>query len=239
MPSIKLSDIHTELLALAAGNEEYAYFNSKIINTKKTVLGVRVPDMRKLAKKLAKNVTPADIAEYIESLDTTVYEQTLLAGLLINCAKISDDEAVALAREYLDLTDNWAEIDIFAQKRKTFDEKLWWDFAIENLSSPHEFNVRYGVIEMMANFLNEKYIEKVFARLRTIRHEGYYVRMGMAWLYATAAVKFYERTLKEIKTAAIPIWTKKKALTKMLESYQFTATQKEEIRALRAVFPRT
>lgn len=153
--------------------------------------------------------------------------------MLINYSKLTDAEKISLAKKYLKLTDSWAEIDMFVEKKKK-NEKMWWRFAVSSLDSKHEFTVRYGIIEMMANFLREDYIEEVFAYLRNITHDGYYVRMGMAWLYATAAVKYYRQTLQEIKTADIPHWTKKKALTKMIESYQFTPRQKEEIKALRA-----
>lgn len=231
--SIDINALNNELAHLATGNEEYALFNKRIVNTNKKVLGVRTPDLRKLAKRHAKDISFAEIEQFLNEADKDIYEQTMLGGMIINYAKLSDVERIHLAKEYLGLTDSWAEIDMFAQKRRTFDDKLWWNFAVESLGSPNEFIVRYGVIEMMSNFLNEKYIDKVFEELRGITHDGYYVRMGMAWLYATAAIKFYDHTLREIKNADLNIWTKKKALTKMLESHQFTTEQKEEIRLLR------
>ncbi len=231
--TLSIEEIQHELKLLAAGNEEYAVFNRRIVNTQKTVLGVRVPDLRKLAKKLAKQCTADDIAQYIDSLDKSIFEQVLLAGMIINQASMTDREAITLAGKYLQLVDSWAEVDIFASKRKTFDEEKWWAFAVSCLTSRHEFTVRYGVIEMMANYINEKYIESVYTHLRGIQHEGYYVKMGMAWLYATAAVKFYRRTSDEIVQADIDRWTKGKSLQKMLESYQFSKEQKEEIRKLR------
>lgn len=232
--TLNLDDIHDELAALAMGNNEYAHFNKRIVNTGKTVLGVRVPALRKLAKRLARGCTADDIVEYIEHLDAAIYEHVMLAGMMINYATLPDFEKIELATHYLPLADSWAEIDTFAMKRKSFDEQAWWDFAARNLKSKDEFVVRYGVIEMMANYLTDAYIERVFSNLRRVTHDGYYVRMGMAWLYASAAVKYYDETLKEINTANLPTWTKKKALTKMLESYQFTAEQKDEIRALRS-----
>lgn len=221
--SIAIYDVQQELEALAAGNEEYTHFNAKIVNTKKTVLGVRVPALRTLAKKLARDCTSDDIERYIDEFDPGIFEQVPLAGMLIIHAKLSDAEKIALAKLYLKFVDSWAEIDLFASKRKNFDEDLWWNFAIESLSSPHEFTVRYGVIELMANFLTDKYIKQVFEKLRGVKHDGYYVRTGLAWLYATTAVKYYDRTLREVQTSLLDIWTRKKSLTKMLESSQSTA----------------
>lgn len=231
--SIRLEEIKKELDLLARGNEEYAKFNARIVNTDKTVIGVRVPDLRKYANRLARNSSFDDIKKYIDTLDSSIFEQVLLAGLLINASELSDREKIMLTKQYLKLTDSWAEIDIFTSKRKKFDEKLWWVFANQSLSSPDEFTVRYGVIEMIANFLNNAYIEKVFQALRDIKHDGYYVRMGIAWLYATSAVDYYDRTLEEIQKSHLSTWTKKKTLTKMCESYRFSDEQKKTIRALR------
>lgn len=231
---VDINALNEELTSLAVGNKEYARFNQRIVNTNKKVLGVRTPDLRRLAKQYARGVGYFDIEQYLHSVDRRAYEHVMLGGMLINYAKLGDAEMIRLAKQYLKLVDSWAEIDMFAQKRKKFDEKLWWDFASKSVEPPDEFVVRYGVIEMMSNFLNEKYINEVFAKLRKIAHDGYYVRMGMAWLYASAAINFYDLTLGEIKNVNLNPWTKKKALTKMLESYQFTSEQKEQIRSLRS-----
>lgn len=115
---IKLEEVKKELSLLARGNEEYAKFNARIVNTNKTVLGVRVPALRKYAKLLARDSSFDDIKKYIDTIDSNVFEQTLLAGILINSSKLPDREKIALAKQYLKFADSWAEIDIFASKRK-------------------------------------------------------------------------------------------------------------------------
>ncbi len=227
-----IATINSLLLELTEGNEEYAQFNKRIVNTNKTVLGVRIPDLRKLAQKLAKDSSLKDIDQLLNSIDPKIYENTLLAGLTITYSSLSSAEQIELAKKYLKLVDSWAEIDSFVPKRR-HDLDQWWDFADDCLSSPHEFTVRYGVVEMMGNFLTEDRIKSVFDRLRQVKHNGYYVKMGMAWLYASAAVKFYHLTIDEVTTAPIDPWTKAKALQKMLESRCFDDQQKQIIRTLR------
>ena len=231
---VQNNDIRKALEELARGNDEYAAFNRRVVNTKKNVLGVRIPDLRKLAKGLAKDSIKTDLVTYMDELDRNEYEQVMLAGLMINAVRLSDAERLELTTQYLQLADSWAEIDIFAVKRKAFDKELVWNYAGECLESKNEFVVRYGIIEMMANFLTDDYIDKVFAKLRAITHEGYYVRIAAAWLYATAAVKYYEKILDEITTMPLLTWIKRKALTKMVESRQFSPSQKDTVRALRA-----
>jgi len=224
------------LKELSAGNAEYASFNQRIVNTNKDVIGVRLPDMRKLAKAIAKGMDADVIFAFIAEADKNSYEQVMICGLVIDYAKISEIEKIELTREYLKHVDSWAHIDCFTDRMKRFDEKLWWDFSVECLASDEEFTVRYGVMRLMTSFLDEEHLEDVFAALREVRHDGYYVKMGMAWLYAEAALKDFMATIAEVDSPGIDPWTRRKALQKMLESFRLTSEQKELIRKIRASY---
>ena len=148
---------------------------------------------------------------------------------MINRAKISDEEAIRLTRQYLPCVDSWAHIDVFVEKKRRFAGEVWWDFALECLQNEDEFTVRYGVISLMTNFLDEAHIDQVFAVLLNVKHDGYYVKMALAWLYATAAVHFFELTLAELENEHIDTWTRNKAYQKMRESRRFTPEQQAVI----------
>ena len=220
--------IITQLNVLSQGNETYAAFNKRIVNTKMDVIGVRVPDLRRLVGELAGDMSAADISRLLAT-PSNLYEYVLLCGLLITRAKISDEEAIRLTRQYLPRVDSWAHIDTFVEKKRRFAGDIWWEFALECLQSSEEFTVRYGVISLMANFLDESHIQRVFAALRNVKHDGYYVKMALAWLYATAAVNFFEPTLSELENGQIDAWTRNKAYQKMRESRRFTPEQQEII----------
>ena len=220
--------IIVQLTNLAQGNETYAAFNKRIVNTKMPVIGVRVPDLRRLARELAANMSAADISRLLAT-PSNLYECVLLCGLLINRARISDEEAISLTRQYLPRVDSWAHIDIFVEKKRRFAGEVWWDFALECLQNEDEFTVRYGVISLMTNFLDEAHIDQVFAVLLNVKHDGYYVKMALAWLYATAAVHFFELTLAELENEHIDTWTHNKAYQKMRESRRFTPEQQAVI----------
>ena len=220
--------IKAQLIDLAQGNESYTAFNRRIVNTKMPVIGVRVPDLRRLAKELAGEMSAADISRLLAA-PSNLYEYVLLCGLLINRAKISDEEAIRLTRQYLPCVDSWAHIDVFVEKKRRFAGEVWWDFALECLQNEDEFTVRYGVISLMTNFLDEAHIDQVFAVLRNVKHDGYYVKMALAWLYATAAVHFFELTLAELENGHIDAWTRNKAYQKMRESRRFTPEQQAVI----------
>ena len=221
-------DVSFKIAKLAEGNESYAAFNQRIVNTKMPVIGVRVPDLRRLARELAPNMSAADISELLTVQDKS-FDYVLLCGLLITHVRIDDQTAIDLTKQYLPHVDSWAHIDIFVEKKRRFAGEIWWDFALECLQSEAEFTVRYGVIALMTNFLDEAHIDQVFAALRNVKHDGYYVKMALAWLYATAAVHFFELTLAELENGHIDAWTRNKAYQKMRESRRFTPKEQEII----------
>ena len=203
-------DILDRLTDLAQGNESYAVFNQRIVNTKMPVIGVRVPDLRRLARELAPDMSAAKISELLRVKDVT-FDYVLLCGLLITHARLDDLVAIDLTKQYLPRVDSWAHIDVFVEKKRRFAGEVWWDFALECLQNEDEFTVRYGVISLMTNFLDEAHIDQVFTALRNVKHDGYYVKMALAWLYATTAVHFFDLTLAELENEHIDAWTRKKA----------------------------
>ncbi len=218
-----------QLDALAQGNESYAAFNKRIVNTKMPVIGVRVPDLRRLARRLAPDMSAAGISKLLTAKNKS-FDYVLLCGLLITHARLDEQAAIDLTKQYLPRVDSWAHIDVFIEKKRRFAGELWWDFALECLQSEAEFTVRYGVISLMTNFLDKAHIDQVFAALRNVKHDGYYVKMALAWLYATAAVHFLELTLAELENEHIDAWTRNKAYQKMRESRRFTPEEQRIIR---------
>ena len=221
-------DVSFKIAKLAEGNESYAAFNQRIVNTKMPVIGVRVPDLRRLARELAPDMSAADISKLL-TVQNESFEYVLLCGLLITHARLDDQTAIDLTKQYLPLVDSWAHIDVFVEKKRRFASEVWWNFALECLQSEAEFTVRYGVVSLMTNFLDELHIDQVFAVLQKVTSDGYYVKMALAWLYATAAVHFFELTLAELENEHIDAWTRNKAYQKMRESRRFTPRQQQII----------
>ena len=224
-----LHNLTRQLETLAQGNETYAAFNKRIVNTKMPVIGVRVPDLRRLARELAPDMSAADISKLLTAKNKS-FDYVLLCGLLITHARLDDLVAIDLAKQYLPHVDSWAHIDVFVEKKRRFAGEVWWDFALECLQNKAEFIVRYGVVSLMTNFLDEAHIDQVFTALRGVKHDGYYVKMALAWLYATAAVHFFELTLAELENEHIDTWTRNKAYQKMRESRRFTPEEQRIIR---------
>ena len=221
-------NILAKLTNLAQGNESYAVFNQRIVNTKMPVIGVRVPDLRRLARELAPDMGVANISKLL-TVQNKSFDYVLLCGLLITHARLDDQTAIDLTKQYLPHVDSWAHIDVFVEKKRRFAGEVWWDFALECLQNEDEFTVRYGVISLMTNFLDEAHIDQVFTALREVKHDGYYVKMALAWLYATTAVHFFDLTLAELENEHIDAWTRNKSYQKMRESRRFMPEQQAVI----------
>jgi len=215
---------------------------------------VRMPALRAFAKNLAREIDEfSDVKNLLNLIDDKIFEEVLTAGLVIFYAQnLTVDEKISLTKIYLAKVDSWGQIDTFVQNfakekfaknndlgplNKSEDDKLirekYWDFALENLRSNEEFLVRYGAMVMFENFLNDEKIREVLAAFREIKCDKYYAKMAVAWTYEKAAESFYNLILREMSDAKIDAWTRRKALTKMLESRKFSAAQKVEIRELR------
>ena len=226
-------DIVMKLTKLAEDNETYAEFNKRILNTEMPVIGVRVPDLRRLARELASDMSAAEISALLKEKNES-FDYVLLCGLLITHTRLDDQAAIDLTKQYLPRINSWAHIDVFIEKKRRFTGESWWNFALKCLQSEAEFTVRYGVVSLMTNFLDEAHIDKVFVALRNITHDGYYVKMALAWLYATAAVQFFELTLAELENGHVDVWTRNKAYQKMRESRRFTPEQQDIIAKYKA-----
>lgn len=104
---------------------KYRDFNARLIPTvdKETVIGVRTPDTRKLAKELAGS---KDADEFLKVLPHKYYEENNLHGCLIE--QIKDyDKCMEELNRFLPYIDNWATCDMLSPKvfKKTFVRTSW------------------------------------------------------------------------------------------------------------------
>ena len=229
--------IKEKLKILADNNSaDFADFSRKIVVSQKKIIGVRVPDMRKIAKEAAKNISYKDLISVIDDCDKNVFEEVFVCGLMINYSKLPDEEKIKATRIYLEFVDSWALIDsaTVPGKSEKINKNRWAKFVEECLFSQKEFVVRFGIIFMLAYFVCDNEIDWVFENLRKVKHDGYYVKMASAWLYADAARDFFDKTVNELNNEEIDAWIKNKAFQKMLESFRISNEKKEIVRELKS-----
>ncbi|WP_434509753.1 DNA alkylation repair protein [Desulfitobacterium sp. AusDCA] len=222
-------EIRRRLFALQ--DLKYKEFAGKLMPTvdPETVIGVRTPDLRKLAKEIAK--TP-EAAEFLQILPHAYYEENNLHGFLIET--IRDYEAAVLAVEkFLPYIDNWATCDlispkVFKKHRPELYEKIkvW-------LKSDRTYTVRFGIGMLMSFYLDDDFRSEMPELVADIRSDEYYVNMMIAWYFATALAKQYEAALPYLREQRLEKWTHNKAIQKALESYRIGDEAKAYLRTLK------
>lgn len=209
----------------------YKEFHSKLMPTVNPdkIIGVRTPDLRKLSKELAGT---ALAKEHLRSLPHQYYEEDNLHGFLIE--KIKDyDKCIEELNEFLPYVDNWATCDMMSPKvfKKYLPElleqiKAW-------MASEHTYMIRFGMKTLMTFYLDEEFREEYLEMVASVQSEEYYIKMMVAWFFATALAKQYEAALPYIENQKLEIWTHNKAIQKAVESYRITAEQKLYLKSLK------
>ncbi len=210
---------------------KYKEFACKLMPTvnPENVIGVRTPDLRKLAREFSK--TP-EASEFLKILPHAYYEENNLHGFLIETIR-DYDTAVAAVDEFLPYIDNWATCDLISPKifKKHLPElyekiKVW-------LVSGRTYTVRFGIGMLMRFYLDDDFQPEMLELVAVIRSDEYYVNMMIAWYFATALAKQYEAVLPYIQEQRLEKWTHNKAIQKAIESYRIGDETKAYLRTLK------
>lgn len=222
-------DIQARLFALQ--DFKYRDFQCKLMPTvnPETVIGVRTPDMRKLAKEYSK--TP-EAMEFIKILPHEYYEENNLHGFLIETIK-DYDQVIEAIDAFLPYVDNWATCDLMSPK--VFKKHLpeLYEKIIDWLKSSHTYTVRFGIEMLMSFYLDEHFQPETLELVAKVKSQEYYVNMMIAWYFATALAKQYDASLPYIQEQRLDRWTHNKAIQKAIESYRITDEQKSYLRTLK------
>jgi len=229
MPTVE-NTVQERLFALQ--DLEYQKFQSKLIPNvpRSTVIGVRTPALRKLAKELSKEPLAG---EFMACLPHRYLEENSLHGFLIETIR-DYDEAIRALDAFLPYVDNWATCDLISPKvfRKHLPE-LYRQIP-RWLQSSHPYTIRFGEGMLLRWFLDEPAFRPEALELAaSVRSEEYYVNMMTAWFFATALTKQYDAALPYIEGHRLEAWTHNKAIQKAAESCRVPAERKAYLKTLK------
>lgn len=210
---------------------KYKEFHGNLCPGTDNILGVRVPVLRDYAKKLAKE----NFKEYLDHPLQEYYEEVMLEGMLIGLGKLSLEETFYYLKRFIPKIDNWAVCDVCAagmRITKKYPREMY-DFLQPYLHSEKEFELRFGLVMLLDFYITEEYIDSVLEICNYTKHEGYYVKMAVAWLISIAYIKFPEKTMKLLKKNDLDDFTYNKALQKIIESYRVEKQDKDRIRNMK------
>ncbi|MDE5678306.1 DNA alkylation repair protein [Phocaeicola sp.] len=198
------------------------------------ILGIRIPNLRKLAAQIAKD----DWQGYLQTTDTYYMEERMLQGMVIEQLKMDDVEAyLSLVKRFVQVINSWSVCDTFdfcgKQRFVNKNKERVWLFLEERMSSDKEYEIRFGVVMAMAHYIDEAYIDRILQWMDRIDHEGYYVKMAVAWALSTCYIKFPQQTLAYLRQNHLDVFTYNKALQKIVESFRVSPDDKEMIRGMK------
>ena len=224
-------DVKEELESLADG--EYRDFTSALIpNVEKSrVIGVRLPQIKKLADGIAKN----GWREFLSQEPGDTLEEKLLRGFVIGRAKLPIEEHLELVRDFVPLIDCWSVCDSFAMSLKFVRKNRAevWEFIKPYFFSSKPYDVRFAVVMTLSYFSDEEYADRAFRIFDSIENNDYYVSMAVAWAVSVFFVHAPEQTWSYLRSNCLDDDTHNKALRKIIESRRVSDEDKTIIRTLK------
>lgn len=218
---------------LSQGEEKYKEFNAKLLCSELDVIGLRAPFLRKTAAQLAKE----DGKGFLQFCGKSTHEERLLYGLVAAAMPVSYEDFLPDCDYYTEhLVENWALCDMFCssvKKKLKNHEAEFFQYIEKYLQSENPWAVRVGIILMLNHYLTPEYLKETLKRIDGIHSEHYYVRMGQAWLLATAWAKDRDVCMEYIAHHHLDDWTFKKFIQKACESYRVSDEDKKYLRSLR------
>ncbi len=213
-------------------DEKYREFHSGLVPGEEHILGVRVPKLRAFAKELAKGNWRAYLAEATQDS----YEEIMLQGFVIGYAKMELLEAYERIADFVPKIQNWAICDCVCSTLKIVRKDLerTWEFLQPYLQDDREYFLRFGIIMLLDYYKKEPaYLERILEVLDGIRHEGYYVKMAVAWTLSMYYIAYPQEVMVYFGRHHLDDFTYRKTLQKIIESRQITPQVREQIREMK------
>lgn len=221
--------------------EDVAYrnFHLKTCPQAEHVIGVRMPEQRKLAKE----ITKGDFWQFLDEIQPYYYEEVLITGIIIASAPMALAERLDYVAWFIPRINNWAVCDCFCASFKPRIEDLprLWEFICEIGQSAREqgdaeYPQRFMLVMMLDHFLRPEqpeYLLRIFQIINDLKSDKYYVNMAIAWLVAEAFTKFRDETLDYLRSDQLSTFTHNKAIQKARESRRVSPEDKATLAALK------
>lgn len=213
-------------------DSKYKEFHSSlVVNSKYEMIGIRVPIMKDIAKKIAKT---SNVEEFLEFAQDRFYEEVMIQGLVISHIK---DEKVFYKyfKKHIKKIDNWALCDTFCSAIKIVEkhEDKYFKEAVDMSLSDKEFISRVGLVIILSHFVSEKNLDTIFEVLNKIKSDLFYINMAEAWLICELYIDYPKETKSFIKKNNLNKFTQNKAISKIHDSYRVSKEEKEILKKYR------
>lgn len=224
-----IQDIQKELFSLQ--DVKYRDFQAKLMPTiaPEKMIGVRTPELRKLAKKLAKE---PDIDSFLDTLPHDYFDENQLHAFIISEMK-DYNKCLERLNAFLPYVDNWATCDQMSPKIFKKHKMELVQQIEEWIESDYTYTVRFAIGMLMEHFLDDEFDIVYTDMVADVHSEEYYINMMIAWYFATALAKQYDVIVPYLLEQRLDTWTHNKTIQKAVESYRITLEQKKYLKTLK------
>ena len=229
----KLKDVRNYLDAnlVACADQGYKVFQGRLIPNydSQRILGVRMPVLRRLHKELDAVV---NTSSFLNALPHKYYEEDNLHALHINSIK-DYNHAVAALEQFLPYVNNWATCDMLLPKAFQCCPDGLVEQVAKWLESPKEYTRRFAICILLKLYLKDNFDTSHFQLVLSAKRDEYYVKMAVAWYFASALTFQYEAAIGVLEKSLLDPWTHNKTIQKAIESYRVPKEYKEYLKALK------
>ncbi len=210
---------------------EFQQFTAKLLPGVEHILGVRLPLLRSLARQLAKEEWKTYLCHAVDDS----YEEVMLQGMVLGYARGDLQEKRKFLETFIPKINNWSVCDSVCStiKLARSQPEEFWEFLQQYLNSREEFQIRFGLVQLLDYYVNETYLERVLEAVQQVQQEAYYVNMAQAWAISICYREFPEATLPVLKKNTLNDFTHNKAIQKITESLKVSGEKKELVKTLR------
>lgn len=221
-------------------DDNYQNFISQIVPniSSDTILGVRIPLLRKFAKQMAKE-HPDKVTAFLQDLPHTYFDENNLHGLFVS-EQTDMNTTIALLDDFLPHVNNWATCDLIRPKVFAKHTSELLSHVKRWMYSDHAYTIRFGIEMLMVHYLDThfqpEYLTSVVSvQKMTEAHQTYYVKMMIAWFFATALAKQPTATLPIIEQGCFDAWTHRMTIQKARESQRISPKMKRYLQSLKTL----
>ena len=212
-------------------DDNYKEFQAKLVPNidKDIILGIRTPDLRRIAKEVYES---KDRDSFLCDLPHKYYEENLIHFFILSMIK-DFDECVKRVEEFLPFVDCWPVSDQATPKTFTKNHEKILPYIKKWISSNHVYTARFGIRMLMNEFLDDDFKIEYLDLVASKKGDDYYLKMMVAWFFATALAKRYDETICYFENHILDEWVHKKAIQKAVESYRVKDEHKAYLKSLR------
>ena len=221
--------VYEELLQVK--DDKYREFQAKLVPNidYSNILGVKTPQMRSIAKKVFDSGRKD---EFLKTLPHRYYEENLIHFFVISLIK-DFDECIKAVENFLPYVDCWPVSDQATPKSFKINHEKLLPYIKKWIASEHVYTARFGIRMLMNEFLGDDFKEEYLELAASVKGDDYYIKMMVAWYFATALAKRYDESVKYIEERKLDEWVHKKSIQKAIESYRVSDEHKEYLKTFR------